>query len=57
MIRFFAGLGAGLAAAAVTSFFTYSTPWLLAIGAAIAVVVWFGVRAIEAAADLIDDLL
>lgn len=57
MIRFLAGLGAGLVAAAVTSFFTASVPWLLAIGGGVAVVVWFGVRALEAATDLIDGLL
>lgn len=56
MIRFLAGLGTGLGAAAITSFFTHSTPWLLAIGGAAAVVVWLGVRALEAAADLIDEL-
>ena len=56
MIRFLAGLGAGLIAAAVTSFFTYSEPWLLGVSLAVALVVWFGQRGIEVVADALDDV-
>jgi hypothetical protein len=56
VIRFLAGLGAGLVAAAITSFFTYSEPWWLLVGACTAVVVWFGQYGIEAIADAVDDL-
>ena len=56
MIRFLAGLGTALVAAAVTSFFTHATPWLLLVGGCAAVVVWFGQQGIEFVSDVIDDL-
>ena len=56
MIRFLAGLGAALVAAAVTSFFTTSEPWLLGVSLAVAVIVWFGQRGVEAVTDALDDL-
>lgn len=55
MIRFLAGIGAGLVAGAVATFFTASEQWWLAAGAVAAAVVWFGQLGIEAVADAIDD--
>lgn len=56
MIRFLAGLGAAVVAAAVTSFFTHSEPWLLGVSLAVAIVVWFGQYGVEVVADAIGDL-
>lgn len=56
MIRFLAGVGAGLVAGAVATFFTASEPWWLFAGAVAAAVVWFGQLGIEALADALDDV-
>lgn len=54
MKRFLVGLATGTAAALVTRAIDAVEPWWLVVGAAVACLVWFGGRALEALADALD---
>ncbi|MFF7880959.1 hypothetical protein ACH40F_08225 [Streptomyces sp. NPDC020794] len=57
MSRFLAGLGTALITGGITRLFTASEPWWLTVGGITALVVWFGVQALDVIADALDDLL